>query len=79
MEGMDKARARVGKLRIPIYAAQCDDDDRACPTSLRILQVKARNKASRFQVFPEGGHAILANHGKDVLYPQILQFCEADR
>ena len=79
MEGMDKARGKIGHIKVPIYAAQCDDDDRACPTSLRILQNKARNKASRFQVFPEGGHAILANHGKDVLYPQILQFCEADR
>jgi len=75
MEGMDKARGKIGKIGVPIYAAQCEDDDRASPTSLRILQNKAQNKASRFQVFPEGGHAILAVHGKDVLYNQILQFC----
>ena len=79
MEGMDKARGKIGKLRVPIYAAHCEDDDRASPTSLIILQNKARNKASRFQVFSEGGHAILAVHGKDVLYNQILQFCGSAR
>jgi esterase/lipase len=75
MEGMDKARGKIGKIRVPIYAAQCEDDDRASPASLRFLQNKARNKASRFQVFAEGGHSILSVHGKDVLYNQILQFC----
>jgi len=79
MEGMDKARSKVGKIRVPIYAAQCEDDDRASPASLRFLQNKAQNKASRFQVFPEGGHSILAVHGKDVLYNQILQFCGSTR
>ena len=79
MEGMDKARGKIGKLGVPIYAAQCEDDDRASPASLRILQNKARNKASRFQVFSEGGHAILAVHGKDVLYSQILRFCGSTR
>jgi esterase/lipase len=75
MEGMDKARSKIGKIKVPIYAAHCEDDDRASPSSLRTLQNKARNKASRFQVFAQGGHAILTVHGKDVLYNQILQFC----
>jgi esterase/lipase len=75
MEGMDKARGKIGKIRVPIYAAQCEDDDRASPASLRFLQNKVPNRSSRFQVFPEGGHAILAEHGKDVLYNQIIQFC----
>jgi len=75
MEGMDKARGKIGKIRVPIYAAQCEDDDRASPASLRFLQNKVLNKSSRFQVFPEGGHAILVEHGKDVLYDQIIQFC----
>lgn len=79
MEGMDKARSKIGKIGVPIYAAQCEDDDRASPASLRFLQNKARNKASRFQVFAEGGHSILAVHGKDVLYNQILQFCGSTR
>jgi esterase/lipase len=79
MEGMDKARGKISKIKVPIYAAQCEDDDRASPISLRILQNKARNKASRFQIFPEGGHAILEVHGKDVLYDQILNFCRAGR
>jgi esterase/lipase len=79
MEGMDKARSKIGKIRVPIYGAQCEDDDRASPASLRFLQNKARNKASRFQLFDEGGHAILAVHGKDVLYNQILQFCQSSR
>jgi esterase/lipase len=77
MQGMDKARGKIGKIRVPIYAAQCEDDDRASPASLRFLQNKAPNKASRFQVFAEGGHSILSVHGKDVLYNQILQFCES--
>jgi len=75
MVGMDKARGGVGKLKIPIYAAQCDDDDRASPSSLRFLQGKARHAASRFQVFPTGGHAILAEHGDRFLYGEILKFC----
>ena len=74
-----KARSKIGKIGVPIYAAQCEDDDRASPASLRFLQNKARNKASRFQVFAEGGHSILAVHGKDVLYNQILQFCGSTR
>lgn len=79
MEGMDKARGKIGQINVPIYAAQCDDDDRACPMSLRILQNKARNKASRFQVFPQGGHAILTEHGKSVLFPQIVKFCDSGK
>ncbi len=75
MEGMDIARSRIGKIKIPIYAAQCEDDDRASPASLRFLQKKAHNKASRFRVFPDGGHAILANHGEQGLYGDIISFC----
>ncbi len=75
LEGMDTARSRVGRVQVPIYAAQCDDDDRASPLSLRFLQRKAHNRDSRFQVFPTGGHAILAAHGERVLYGEILKFC----
>jgi esterase/lipase len=74
IEGMDKARSKIGQLKMPIYAAQCEDDDRACPVSLRILQGKARHKASRFRIFPEGGHAILDAHGKEYLNAEILNF-----
>lgn len=76
MEGMDAARGRVGRVRVPIYAAQCEDDDRASPASLRFLQKKVDNRTSRFQVFPTGGHAILAAHGERLLYGEILKFCE---
>jgi len=75
LEGMDAARSSAGRVRVPIYAAQCEDDDRASPASLRFLQKKAHNRASRFQVFPAGGHAILASHGERVLYGEILKFC----
>ncbi len=78
IEGMDQARGKVGKLRVPVFAAQCEDDDRACPTSLRFLQRKSRHQASRFRVFPEGGHAILEAHGTDTLYADILAFCGGD-
>lgn len=75
MVGMDRARGRIGSLRVPIYAAQCDDDDRACPTSLRIIQRKAGHQASRFKSFAHGGHAILAAHGDEGLYEDIVDFC----
>ncbi|MBK8166979.1 MAG: alpha/beta fold hydrolase [bacterium] len=75
LEGMDAARGSAGRVRVPVYAAQCDDDDRASPASLRFLQKKVGNRASRFQVFPNGGHAILAAHGERVLYGEILKFC----
>ncbi len=77
MEGMDMARGKIGKIKVPIYAAQCEDDDRACPGSLRFLQRKAKNKSSRFQLFPTGGHAILIAHGEEVLNQEVLRFCEA--
>ncbi len=75
MEGMDKARGQVGGLRGPVYAAQCEDDDRASPDSLRFLQRKSGHKASRFKVFPTGGHAILAEHGESTLFQDIVEFC----
>jgi esterase/lipase len=75
MEGMDRARGKIGGLDVPIYAAQCEDDDRASPESLRVLQRKAKNPASRFQIFPEGGHAILTSHGEESLFGEITRFC----
>lgn len=75
MEGMDRARGKIGKIKVPIYGAQCEDDDRASPSSLRVLQRKAHHQASRFRVFPTGGHAILANHGDEGLYADIINFC----
>lgn len=77
MEGMDAARGRIGKVKVPIYAAQCQDDQQASPDSLRFLQRKANHGSSRFQIFPAGGHAILAAHGKDGLNREILKFCGA--
>ncbi|MBU8869413.1 MAG: alpha/beta hydrolase [Gemmatimonadales bacterium] len=76
IEGMNQARGKVSKIKVPIYAAHCEDDDRACPTSLRFLQRKARHSASRFRVFPDGGHAILETHGQSALFKDILKFCK---
>jgi len=76
MEGMEQARSHVSKLRVPIYAAQCEDDDRASPVSLRFLQRKSHHKASRFRVFPTGGHIILAEHGEEDLFREIVAFCD---
>lgn len=76
MEGMDRVRGRIGSLKVPIYAAQCDDDDRASPDSLRVLQRKARHDGSLFRSFPEGGHAILDNHGSGTLFNDIVSFCD---
>lgn len=76
MEGMDRARSKIGQIRVPIYAAQCEDDALASSASLRILQRKSSHQASRFQVFPTGGHDILAAHGDQVLYREILKFLQ---
>ncbi len=74
LTGMKKARAQIPRLRTPIYAAQCEDDERISSLSLRFLQKHARHKASRFQVFPSGGHDIIATHGSEVLYGEIQKF-----
>ncbi len=76
IEGMDRARGKVAHLAVPLYAAQCEDDDRASPASLRFLQRKSRHGSSRFQVFPTGGHAILAEHGPETLFDEIVGFCD---
>jgi len=76
---MKKARTLLSRLRLPIYAAQCDDDERVSPVSLRILQKNVRHKASRFQAFPTGGHAILATHGEPALYQEIIKFFQVRR
>jgi carboxylesterase len=74
IEGMDAARGAVSGLNIPVFAAQCEDDERIAPVSLRILQKKARHPASRFQLYPSGGHAVLASHGEQGLDRAILNF-----
>lgn len=73
---MEKARGRLGKLRMPVYAAQCEDDPRIEPASLRLVQKKVRNKTSRFRLFPSGGHMILEAHGAQVLNGEIAGFLQ---
>jgi carboxylesterase len=73
-ECMEKARSQVGKLKLPIYAAHCDDDERIDASSLRYLQRKAKHRASRFRLYPEGGHMILEAHGRDSLNSEIGAF-----
>lgn len=74
LAAMKGARTRIPRLRAPIYAAQCDDDERISPVSLRVLQKHARHRASRFKVFPTGGHDILAVHGPEVLHTEVQKF-----
>ncbi len=74
LKAMEKARGRVGRLPAPVYAAQCADDERVSPSSLRLLQRKSRHRASRFRLYPSGGHAILAAHGQASLHVEILRF-----
>ncbi|MBC8423074.1 alpha/beta fold hydrolase [bacterium] len=73
-EAMEKAKGQIGKLRQPVYAAHCEDDERIDAASLRHLQKKAHNKASRFRLFESGGHMILDAHGASSLHGEILQF-----
>ncbi len=72
-EAMEKAKGQFGKLRLPVYAAHCEDDERIDAASLRHLQKKAHNKSSRFRIFESGGHMILESHASD-LHGEILQF-----
>ena len=74
LTAMKGARASIPRIRAPIYAAQCDDDDRMSPISLRVLQKNARHRASRFKVFPTGGHDILAAHGPEILHVEVQKF-----
>lgn len=77
VEGMDRARGIAGNIKVPIFAAQCEDDERASPDSLRFLQRKARHRESLFKVYPEGGHGILSSHGDGSLYAGITDFISA--
>lgn len=71
---MEKAKGQVGKLKLPVYAAHCQDDERIDSGSLRHLQKKARNKSSRFRLYPTGGHLILQAHGGESLNNEVLDF-----
>jgi len=73
-KAMEKAKGQFGKLRMPVYAAHCEDDERIDAASLRHLQRKARNKASRFRLFQKGGHMILESHGAESLHGEVLEF-----
>ena len=73
-ECMDKEKSLVGKLRLPIYAAHCDDDPRIDSSSLRFLQRKAKHRASRFRLYPKGGHMIPEAPGRDSLNVEIGEF-----
>lgn len=73
-ECMQQAQMLIGKLKVPIYGAQCDDDDRASPQSLRLLQKRAHHPRCRFQAFPAGGHEVLTAHGSSGLTQEILRF-----
>jgi pimeloyl-ACP methyl ester carboxylesterase len=79
LDGMDSARGMVGQLKVPIFAAHCEDDERIAPNSLRVLQKKAKHRNSRFQLFPSGGHTILASHGEQGLNQSILSFFKNPR
>jgi len=73
-EGMHHAQEVAGKIKVPIFGVQCDDDELVSPQSLRLLQKRAHHARSRFQAFPTGGHDALAAHGSDGLERDILAF-----
>lgn len=74
LEAMERARPLVAHVEAPIYAAHCADDAMISPQSLRLIQKKSRHSASRFRLYPDGGHTILAAHGETSLYGEIAQF-----
>lgn len=73
-DAMEGAKPLVGKLDVPIYAAHCEDDPRIDPSSLRHLQKKSKHRASRFRLYPEGGHMILESHGRSSLNSEVGDF-----
>ncbi len=73
-ECMEKAKSLAGKLRLPVYAAHCEDDDRIDSSSLRFLQRKIRHRNARFRLYPDGGHMILDSHGRDSLHAEVGEF-----
>lgn len=74
LEAMEKARPLLSRLDMPVYAAQCQDDERIAAVSLRMVQRKARHKASRFRLYPSGGHRILQTQGPAGLHAEIVDF-----
>jgi carboxylesterase len=76
LEAMEKARPLLAHVAAPVYAAHCADDATISPGSLRLLQKKTHNPASRFRLFPTGGHLILQAHGEATLHGEILRFLQ---
>ena len=74
LEAMERARPLLSHLDMPVYAAQCQDDERISPASLRLLQRKAKHPASRFRLYPQGGHRVLEAHGAAGLNEEIAGF-----
>jgi carboxylesterase len=74
LEAMERARPLLSRLDMPVYAAQCQDDERIAAVSLRMVQRKARHRASRFRLYPQGGHRILQIHGPAGLHAEIVDF-----
>jgi len=79
LAAMEQARSALGRLRLPVYAAHCQDDERISPASLRLLQRRVKHPAARFRLFPEGGHMILQSHGPGDLYREIQEFLRPPR
>jgi len=71
---MEKAKSQLSKVGAPIYAAHCQDDLKIDPSSLRLIQKKAKHRASRFRLFKDGGHMILESHGRETLHQEISDF-----
>lgn len=74
LDAMERARPLISQLRAPVYAAQCADDERLLPASLRMVQKRVKHRASRFRLYPTGGHMILQAHGESSLHGEILNF-----
>ncbi|MBD3220720.1 alpha/beta fold hydrolase [bacterium] len=77
LEGMQAAQDLIPRVDVPMFGVMCDDDDRVSPEALRILQKRARHPRCRFQIFPEGGHDVLAAHGSASLDQDIIDFIRA--
>jgi esterase/lipase len=78
-EAMRQAQELAGKLKLPIFGVQSDDDDHASPQSLRLLQKRARHANSRFQALHGGGHELLQSPSAAPLEQDILRFITDSR
>ena len=79
LEGIEQARKTDWWESLPIYAAICEDDSRVDPSSLKHIQKRSSNQATRLRRFPKGGHVFMDEEPRDELRNEVLDFLKKPR